>query len=112
MFKDTLAARREITATSRLHLHPDCKIITISQSRADIAFPGGRFRICFAGAGTVTAEESFYCCEFGKKIPNKAIAFTTQGRDMQFACCIARGDSELQLDLSSGATVNGKRYGW
>ncbi len=112
MFKDTVRSRRDVTAACFLHLHPDCEITAIEGQNVEVAYPCGKFRIRFAGGGKLTQAESFYCCEFGKKIPNQALVFTGRGREMQFACCIAKAESDIDLDLSAGAVIDSTRYRW
>ncbi len=112
MFKDTIHSRRTVTASCRLHLHPDAEIVAMGRRDVDVVLGGGKFKICFAGDGMLVRQESFYCCEFGKKLPNDALVFTTEGKEMQFACCIAKTHSNLQVDLSKGATVGEKEYEW
>ena len=112
MFRDAIRARRPVRAVCRLHLHPDCGVSTASPQEVDVSCPGGDFRIRFAGRGAASVEESFYCPEFGRKIPNRVVAFAFDGCDTKVACCIAPADAQVHLSLSDGAHVDGREYGW
>lgn len=76
---DHIRSSADIRAVSRLHLHWSCQIAKISQNRVDVTYPAGRFSVRFFGEGTLSAEPSWYCPEFGKKIPNRALAFAFSG---------------------------------
>ena len=75
------------SVVSRLHLHPECQIEEQDGNKAVIEFPEGRFEISFEGQGALAQEESVYCPEFGKKLPNVALAysFSPGEKEMKFA---------------------------
>jgi len=81
--RDRLTASCGIRAVSRLHLHPECQIAKMSPPKVDVVHPGGVLRVEFLGAGDLSSEDSHYCPEFGKAIPNKTLAFSASGADME-----------------------------
>lgn len=74
---DQVRSGQPVRSVSRVHFHPECEIVTLSETTAEIAFPGGRLTVEFAGEGELEREESLYCPEFGRGIPNFALAFTS-----------------------------------
>ena len=68
--------------------------------------------IVFAGPGRLQIENSFYCPEFGKKLNNQALAYACEGADVKSAFAISCLPGDTALDLDSGATIGGIRYGW
>ncbi|MBN1676624.1 MAG: alginate lyase family protein [Kiritimatiellae bacterium] len=75
---DVVEAQKPVTVVSRLHLHPDCEIAEMSRHTAHVRFDTGELKITFEGEGELTVEDSWYCPEFGKKLPNKCLAFTVR----------------------------------
>jgi len=72
--EDTITASCTQSVTSRLHLHPNCEITELKDNTALVTYPAGKFKITFFGNGKFSVENSYYCPEFGVKIPNKALA--------------------------------------
>jgi uncharacterized heparinase superfamily protein len=73
---DTIIADAQVVATSRLHLHPDCRIIEAGSNGVRVAYPGGAFRVVPRPAQCrIAIEDSWYCPQFGMKLANRAIAF-------------------------------------
>lgn len=77
--RDIITASKPQSIISRVHLHPNCKIDHLKDSTVRVAYPEGYFRISFSGNGNLSLEDSYYCPEFGVKIPNKALAFSFSG---------------------------------
>ncbi len=73
-----------VRAISRVHLHPDCRLETLSRLAAVIAYPGGTFLIEFSGSGDLEVEKSFYSPCFGDRRGNIALAFSARGDNMKF----------------------------
>lgn len=80
---DRIQTSRSVTAVSRLHLHPTCRIKSMGEREAVVEFPEGEFRITFQDGGTLRREDSFYCPEFGRKEPNVALAFALEGKEIE-----------------------------
>jgi uncharacterized heparinase superfamily protein len=87
--RDQVKARRPVTAVARLHLHPVCRIMRMRERDALVEYPGGSMRIAFTGQGELSREDSRYCPEFGREVPNVALAFTSDGEDSETAFTIA-----------------------
>jgi len=68
---------------SRLHLHPNCKIVELKDNTARITYPAGKFEITFFGNANIFTENSYYCPEFGIKIPNKTLASYCSGSTIE-----------------------------
>jgi len=81
--KDTITASNQQNMVSRLHLHPNCKIDELKDNVARITYPAGEIKIIFSDDGELLPEESYYCPEFGVKIPNKALAFSLLGTKIE-----------------------------
>jgi uncharacterized heparinase superfamily protein len=81
--RDRFKARRSITAVSRLHLHPDCRIISLRNQDALVEYSAGIFKIAFSGQGKLSLEDSFYCPEFGCKVPNIVLAYLFEGKESE-----------------------------
>ena len=62
-----------------LHLHPDCRIGNMDGRVATILHPGGHFEIALEGSGKLSIEDSWYCPEFGVRIPNRAVVCSSVG---------------------------------
>ena len=86
--EDRITASRPVDAVARLHLHWTCQIAKMSPPMAEIAYPAGTFTIRFSGDGVLTSEESYCCPEFGKKLPNTALAFSSRGSNIYTSCRI------------------------
>lgn len=68
---------------SRIHLHPGCEIYEMKNNTALVKYPEGRINIVFSGGGNLTVEDSFYCPEFGVKIPNKSLVLSRAGSNIE-----------------------------
>ncbi len=80
--RDKITASCPQTIVSRIHLHPNCKIVQLKDSSVWISYPAGRFKITFVGKGKLSVEKSFYCPEFSVKSANKALAFSSSGSNI------------------------------
>ena len=104
LVRDRLSGRAALRAASRLHLHPSCALEDLEAGVARVRFPGGRFWVGFAGQGTLEVERSIHCPEFGVKLENRALVFSTvcDGSDIESAFCITTrsGDDARTLSQS------------
>jgi uncharacterized heparinase superfamily protein len=110
--RDRVTATREVSAVSRLHLAPDCRLGPAERGRVRISHHGTTLGVWFAGNVRLDVEESFYCPEFGKTIPNQALRFTARGASPVFAYCIAPDAANVQLDCERGVTSDGRFWPW
>ena len=112
MVRDEIDSAARTEASSRIHLHPDCQVASIQGGSAELSTQAGPFAIRFAGPGALRLEDSIYCPEFGRRIPNQALAWTAQGRQLRFGFCLAPGRLISSFDLEAGATINRQTYPW
>lgn len=109
--RDKVEANRQVTAKSRIHLHPDCKVDLENEKRANIRGPFGLVEIAFAGEGRLSVEDSIYCPEFGKKLAGHALAYEFRGSRAVTGFCISTTKID-DFDLESGAKTNGRIIHW
>lgn len=107
---DKVVSGSPISAVSRLHLHPDCSATLAGKQEASITTPVGTFSVRFAGPGSLKIESSWFCPEFGRRIPNQVLAWRSEGANIEFGFCFAPAEKIEAVDLLSGAKVNGKAY--
>src|SRR5262249_49528937 len=112
MVRDNIEATAPVSAVSRIHLHPQCEIVMTNGHGVTIRTQAGLFVIRFVGEGRLQIEDSYYCPEFGKQIPNRALAWATHSSNTVSGYCFAPGASMEQFDLNHGATVNSNHYSW
>ena len=113
MARDLVESRASAESVSRIHLHPDCKIIAVGARDIRIMTDAGPFVMQFVGeGGSLRLEESWYCPEFGKRVPNKAVAWIMTGSNLLSGFCVAPGAALDSFDLRSGATVRSNRFRW
>jgi uncharacterized heparinase superfamily protein len=74
--KDLLSSAAEHRVVSRIHLHPDCRIVEMSDKQARVSFAKGELAIEFEGTAQAVSEDSHYCPEFGLRLKNQAIAWS------------------------------------
>jgi hypothetical protein len=77
---------------------------------AVVDHPGGSALISWPADLPVRVEDSWYCPEFGIKIPNKALALAAHGAKCTFKFCIAAGTRDVSWDSSGAVAVDGKTY--
>lgn len=109
LVRDEVTARRALRGCSRLHLHPACEVRLDGPAQARVVYPGGSFRIAFAGKGELAVESFAYHPEFGVAQPSRALAFQARG-PATTGFCVAAGDAPLCFDLDAGARVGETRY--
>lgn len=74
--EDQIVASCVQNVVSRIHLHPDCKIVRVGDDLAEVVYPAGRFEVSFQGKGRLTVEKSLYCPNFGRKYENPVLAYS------------------------------------
>ena len=112
LIRDRITSGRSVSAVARLHLHPDCVVQKRREDQWSVDSPGGRLVIAFAGSGRTEVEEGFYCPQFGQSKPNRVLSLHAEGDDLEFGCCIVRGDKSVDFNLTKGLRVEGRSYGW
>ena len=79
---DTILSSVSQKAISRIHLHPDCLVEELKDSYTSIKFPAGRLNISYLGKGILSVNKSFYCPEFGVKLSNSVLEFSSFGNEI------------------------------
>lgn len=79
---------------SRVHLAPECEIVRIEGKVVQVRAPSGDFYISFSGDGNLTVEESLYCPEFGRAVPNRVLVMKACVNSLwEGGFCISPGDA-------------------
>lgn len=110
MVSDEVTASGPVQATNRIHLHPDVIIEGIRGATAELSCRGVSFKVVLSGGGGIREESSFYCPEFGLKVPNRTLAFDLRTHE-KTGYCIALG-SGVELEMERGARIGEKVYAW
>jgi len=95
--RDRVDSSRQVEVVSRIHLHPDCDIIELGERMARIGHSSGDFVVAWTGNGVLTAEDSWYCPEFGIRQKNRALAFRGSA-PCETAFCVALDEALLSFD--------------
>jgi uncharacterized heparinase superfamily protein len=85
---DRVTSSRQVTAVSRLRLHPRCTVVSMNGARIEIEHPKGRVRIDHSDGCVVKIEDGWYFPQFGLKERNKVLAFERSGTDIELCYCI------------------------
>ena len=110
--RDRIEAGREVAIASRLHLHPDCTLVSLAERSAHLRHPGGEARIVFAGEGRLTRESGPYCPEFGLRRDGVTLVFESRAARAETGFCVAGDAEHVGYDLEAGAVVDGARFPW
>jgi uncharacterized heparinase superfamily protein len=112
MVRDRVVSRRGVRACSRLHLHPECRVEGVGGAAARVVHAGGAFQVGFAGPGRLRVESSRHFPGFGRELASQALAFDAEGAAIETGFCIAAPAGTLGYDLSAGAKLGARSYGW
>jgi uncharacterized heparinase superfamily protein len=80
---DSVTASRSVKAESRLHLHPDCRILRTSAGGIELEHAGGRTRIEGPSGCAARIEEGEYYPQFGVIQKNRVIVFEKTGVEVK-----------------------------
>ena len=80
--EDLIEAQESVEATSRIHFHPDCKCLAMTDRHVVMRNADVDCMIKWDENSVAALEDSFYCPEFNTKLPNKALALTQHGTDL------------------------------
>ncbi len=81
--RDYVEATRDVSCTSRIHLHPICEVTRENERSVVVGFPAGRMRVTFVGEGRLELGQSWYCPEFGRQEKRGMMAFHFHGRQCE-----------------------------
>ncbi len=101
LVRDRVRSASPVAWVSRLHLHPDCRVISTSRRTVRLATPAGTCCLQFQGPGELRVKASQYCPRFGQVLENRAIEFRTAGTDTETAFCLT---TSRQRQVSAGET--------
>ena len=102
VLRDRVTSRTPVAWVSRLHLHPDCRVVSAVGGAAHLQTPAGPCCIRFEGPGELRVKDSTYCPQFGLALPNRVLEFRTAGACVEVACCIARAAAAARDDAAAG----------
>jgi uncharacterized heparinase superfamily protein len=98
--RDEVEAGRPVRAASRLHLHPGCEVVDLDRGCARLRHPGGEAALAFAGPGRLGLEDSWYCPEFGRALPGRALVYSAAGARIAMGFALVRGSLDDARALS------------
>jgi len=87
---DAITASEAVQAVSRIHLHPDCEIVDLSDRTLIVACGEARFRIIGIQCDELKLERGWYCPEFGRIRENDVICLSRQGKDIELSYQLTR----------------------
>ncbi|MDB4664817.1 heparinase II/III family protein [Verrucomicrobia bacterium] len=80
---DKIHAKKSVSSISRIHYHPDCKLVEYTCKRLVMEIDGIRVETHWNDASEATLEESLYCPSFNLRFPNTALALHQNGSDIE-----------------------------
>jgi uncharacterized heparinase superfamily protein len=106
LVRDGVEAERPVRAASRLHLHPDCEIAEQDAAGARLRHPAGELAVAFAGPGRLAVEDSWYCPEFGRALPGRALVYSAAGARIAMGFALVRGSLDDARALSESLLLS------
>lgn len=88
--EDEVTATGPVTATSRLYLHPDCRIVGAAGTEIRVAVDDVHFAVTVTEGPSPRLAEGWYCPRFGVRQRNRVIVLEARGTRVRFAFAIAR----------------------
>jgi len=107
---DAVTSEKPVRVISRLHLHPQCEVVSFDRQSVTVRFPGGRFSVRFAGPGQLRIGRSLYCPRFGVAQDNTVLEFESRGKEIRTGFSLACEAADAQCPgllaeaLGSGGT--------
>jgi uncharacterized heparinase superfamily protein len=80
--KDYIQSQNSVDAVSRIHFHPDCQCLDMTDRHVVMKNADVKCMIEWDKNSVAKLEDSFYCPEFNTKLPNKVLALTQHGTDL------------------------------
>jgi uncharacterized heparinase superfamily protein len=72
---DAISCDSPVNIVSRLHLHPDCAIVSSGADAVQVRYPAGQFTARFSGPGTLACGTSPYFPEFNREVTRPVIEY-------------------------------------
>ncbi|MCH2172278.1 heparinase II/III family protein [Myxococcota bacterium] len=73
--RDRVESEVPTRSVSRLHLHPDCRIVDRDDELVEVAHSEGIFWVAFAGRGKLDIERTLGCPEFGLARESQSLVY-------------------------------------
>ncbi len=97
--RDQVRCRVDWPVVSRLHLHPDCRIVSVVSNAVALRLGDHRVCIRFAGNGKLRVKESQYCPRLHQVLAGKVLEFHMAGKENVGLFCIAKGLDRIPESL-------------
>lgn len=96
---DEVGAGRPVTAASRIHLHPECRIVEVGGTVLRAARDGVRFTLSVTEGPAPRIEEGWHCPRFGVRQRNRVVVLESTGTAIRIGYTLAR-DHDDDTDRS------------
>lgn len=108
--RDEVTAGTTVTAASRIHLHPECRVTEVADrivrgTRGDVAFSLG-----VAEGPAPRVVEGWHCSRFGVRERNPVIMLEFRAARSRFTFAIARGHDLAFTPDGRSLTIGGREY--
>lgn len=110
MLSDTVTATRPVTAASRLHLHPECRLVEVTDRLVRATCGDVAFTVGVLQGPDPTLTDGWYCPRFGVHMKQPVIVFETRGARSEIAIVIASGHDLTFDNEASTVVVGGRSY--
>jgi uncharacterized heparinase superfamily protein len=90
---DDMTSDRDVSAVSRLHLHPAVSIDRLQGSEAVLRLPTGACHVRVLSGQDLSIGSGWYCPCFGEKQPQQVLEITARGRQTRFVSVIGTRDA-------------------
>lgn len=108
--RDEVEAGRPVTAASRIHLHPECTIVEVTERAVRAARGDVAFTVAIAAGPAPRVAEAWYCPRFGVRERNPVIVLEARAASSGFTYAIARGHDAAFTADGGSLTVGGRVY--
>jgi len=86
---DRVRGDRSTVVRSRIHLHPDVRVVTMRGQRVVLAHGSQRVEVWFDGGGHLARRAAAYCPELGRQHASEALVYTQLGAQVGCGFCIS-----------------------
>ena len=86
--RDLVTAKRPVRAAARLHLHPECRIVSRNDRTVHVACGDVPFTIHYAADGVLRTEDGWYCPRSGVREQTTVLVHEAPGTNVQLECTI------------------------
>lgn len=86
---DRITAGRPVVVRSRIHLHPDARVVAMRGQSAVVAHAGHRVEVWYDGDGHLALRRAVYCPELGVQVQTSVLVYSQLGADVRSAFCLS-----------------------